>query len=86
MLERQREAQRCSTALADQLLTIDLEQRPELDQLIDVDSGLGPYPKSSLNAADTQTTTRHPIGAGDSTVTCTPSGPGARDDGCLTPG
>jgi hypothetical protein len=28
-----------TAALADQLLTIDLEQRPELDQLIDVDSG-----------------------------------------------
>lgn len=51
---------------------IGLSLDPELDQLMDVDSGWVRTGKSSLNGADTQITTRHPIGTGDSTVTCTP--------------
>lgn len=60
VLEQQREAQRCSTALADQLLTIDLEQGPELDQLINIDNGWVHTRKLSLTATDTQTKTRRP--------------------------
>lgn len=39
VLEQQRETQGRSTTFADQQLTIDLEQSPELDQLINVNNG-----------------------------------------------
>ena len=44
-----------------------------VDGLADGVVGQSPVPGMISDAADTQTTTRHPIGAGDSTVTCTPA-------------